>query len=333
MSPDSFSRRGFVSTSLAGLGLASFSVSAQAEEVKNPPEPRGPFVYPFRIGEVEAWSISDADLSLGQGLALMWPEEERPVMKDLLEKHGEAASSLPLYVNVLVIRTGTDVILFDAGFGAKSNPRMGWLKSGLEKIGIAPEQVTAGFLSHAHSDHIDGFVEGEKPTFPNAKFHVMSAELNFWNSANPDFSKSKRDKKPLPGMVASAKKSFAILAPLTVKIEDGMEFYNGLIRAEAAPGHTSGHVCFRILSGGEEFLHLMDLAHHHLLMFADPRWTIAFDHDPEQAVLTRQKFWSHAAENHTRCFGFHLPWPGIGRIVAENEGYRWWAEAWKWQEL
>ena len=67
-------------------------------------------------------------------------------------------------------------------------------------------------------------------------------------------------------------------------------------------------------------------------MFADPTWTIAFDHDPAQAVITRQKFWTEAAAKHTRCFGFHLPWPGIGHIVPQVQGgYQWWAEAWRWQ--
>lgn len=329
MSLNSFSRRGFVGTSLAGLAaLASSGRAAEVVPIKNF---RSPFVYPFRIGEVEAWSISDANLVLGEGLGLMWPVEERPEMKAILEAHGEGETTLPLYVNVLVLRRGKEVMLFDAGFGKGGNPRMGWLLDGLAMIGITPEQVTVGFLSHAHADHLNGFIQGDKSAFPNAAFYVMSTELDFWRGKNPDFSKSKRDKGPLAGMVADARRFFDILDPQTTRLKDGMELFGGLVKVEAAPGHTDGHACFRIRSGDDELLHLMDLAHHDLLMFANPEWTIAFDHDPIQAVVTRKKFWSEAGEKRTRCFGFHLPWPGLGRIIPEGKGSRWWAEAWKWE--
>jgi glyoxylase-like metal-dependent hydrolase (beta-lactamase superfamily II) len=332
MSSPPLSRRGFVGTSLGALaGLSVSTPSFAAAESPISDAFRSPFIYPFRIGEVEAWSISDSNLMLGDGLGLMWPEEQRATMQTCLDAHGEPAGALPLYVNILVLRHGKEVILFDAGFGPRDNPRMGWLREGLALIGITPDQVTAGFLSHAHGDHIDGFINDGQPAFPNAAFHVLSTELAFWRGPNPDFSKSKRNQKPLPRMVETNREKFDILDPQTIVLHDGDELFGGLVRVEAAPGHTAGHACFRIRSGDDELLHLMDLAHHHLLMFADPTWTIAFDHDPEQSVVTRQKFWTKAAAQRTRCFGFHLPWPGIGQIVPQGANYQWWAEAWRWQ--
>ena len=325
------SRRGFLTTSAATLAVAATTHSARADSTaKSVDLTRGPFIYPFHIGEVEAWSISDANSMLGAGLDLMWPVEERPAMKTTMEQHGEPDGGIPLYVNVLVLRRGKEVLLFDAGFGERDNPNMGWLYEGLAAISIAPEQVTAGFLSHAHGDHINGFIREGKPAFPNAAFHVLPAERDFWRSPNPDFSESKRNKKPLPNMIKGARVKFDILEPVTVTLRDGDQLFDGLVSVEAAPGHTAGHCCFRIRSGGEELLHLMDLAHHHLLLFADPNWGIAFDHHPQQAIETRKKYWERAAHAHTRCYGFHLPWPGIGQIVADGHGYRWWPEAWKW---
>ncbi|BCX46716.1 MBL fold metallo-hydrolase [Haloferula helveola] len=327
-------RRTFIGTSLAGLA-ASFSQNAAAANPPGPPDAspfRSPFVYPFLIGEVEAWSISDANLMLGEGLDLMWPREAHPEMREVMGNHGEPEGALPLYVNVLVLRKDKEVILFDAGFGGPVRPRLGWFADGLKSIGIAPDDVTAGFLSHAHSDHLNGFVADGKPAFPNAAFHVLPDELAFWRANEPDFSKSKRAKGPLPKMIADARKYFDILEPNTETLKDGDQLFGGLVTVHAAPGHTAGHACFRITSGDDELLHLMDLAHHHLLMFADPNWTIAFDHDPEQSVVTRKKFWAEAAAKRTRCFGFHLPWPGIGHILPEANGYRWWPEAWRWQQ-
>lgn len=323
------SRRTFLGSSAAALA-ATFGSSAAAQEKPVIEGLRIPFIYPFRIGEVEAWSISDANLMLGEGLDLMWPREEHPRMTEVMEKHAEPAGALPLYVNVLVLRHGKEVLLFDAGFGGHGNPKLGWLADGLRQIGIAPEQVTAGFLSHAHSDHLNGFVDDGKPAFPNAAFHLLGAELDFWRGASPDFSKSKRDKRPIPGMIEEVRRNFDILEGNTSLVKDGDRLFNGLVTVHAAPGHTDGHACFRIRSGNDELLHLMDLAHHHLLMFADPDWTIAFDHDPATAVVTRKRFWSEAAAKRTRCYGFHLPWPGLGHIIAEEPGYRWWPESWRW---
>ncbi|MGC4015691.1 MAG: MBL fold metallo-hydrolase [Luteolibacter sp.] len=306
-------------------------VGAASGEVAVPDKAfRNPFVYRFTIGELEAFSISDGNLPLREGLGLMWPEEDRPKMKEAMESHGEALNQLPLYVNLLVIRSGKEVAVFDAGFGRGSNPQIGWFESGLAMAGIRPEEVTAAFLSHAHSDHLNGFITGGKPTFPNAAFYLLPEEVAFWRSPEPDFSKSKRDKKPLPNMVREVRANFDILQPLMQPVKAGTQLWNGKVTIEPAPGHTAGHACFRIRSGNDELLHLMDLSHHALLMFANPDWTIAFDHDPVQAVVTRKKYWSEAAAKRTRCFGFHLPWPGLGRILQDGPNYRWWAEKWTW---
>lgn len=332
-----FSRRRFVRSAFAGLGLTAAGTGAAAAREKDAPgadKPfRNPFVYRFKIGELEAFSISDCDLTFREGLDLMWPEEERPAMREEMLRHGERLDGIPLYVNILAVRAGREVALFDAGFGAGNNPRLGWLMDGLAAAGIRPEEVTAGFLSHAHADHLNGFVHDGKPAFPNATVYLLPRELSFWREENPDFSKSKRDKNALPGMIRDVRARYDALGDRLQTVEDGAELFGGHVKVEAAPGHTDGHACFRIRSGGEELLHLMDLAHHHLLMFTKPEWNIAFDHDPVTAVATRKRYWKEAAEKRLRCYGFHLPWPGLGHIVAEKDGaYRWWPERWSWQD-
>ena len=330
--PD-FSRRHFVAAALAGLpALAAGSGRAQEPARTAAPAFRQPFVYRFNIGNMEAWSISDCDLSFREGLDLMHPESARPAMREAMIRHGESPDAIPLYVNLLVVRMGKEIALFDAGFGQVDNPRMGWLRDGLAAIGITPEQVTAGFLSHAHADHLNGFVRDGKPAFPNAAIHLLPEELAFWRTPQPDFSKSKRDASKIPGMIREVRGHFDALAKVLQPVKDGTELFGGQIRVEAAPGHTAGHACFRLRSEGQELLHLMDLAHHHLLMFANPEWNIAFDHDPALAIQSRKRYWADAAAKHTRCYGFHLPWPGLGHIVQPvPDQYSWWAERWKWE--
>jgi glyoxylase-like metal-dependent hydrolase (beta-lactamase superfamily II) len=329
MESTELSRRGFVGAALAGMAaLTTRSAAQEPAEGKKPF--RDPFVYHFKIGELDAWSISDCDLGLGEGLDLMWPPEERPKMKEEMVRHGERMGPLPLYVNILVVKSGQDVLLFDAGFGKGNNPKMGWLFEGLDAVGITPEQVTAGFLSHAHADHLNGFVHQGKPAFPHMKLYLLEAELAFWRGENPDFSKSKRNQAHIPGMIAEVRRHFDTLQPQLQPVKAGTQVLDGLVTIEGAPGHTDGHACFRIRSGGEELLHLMDLAHHHLLMFADPNWWIAFDHDPAVAIETRKKYWAECAETRVRSYGFHLPWPGLGHVVKEGSGYKWAMEAWRW---
>ncbi len=327
-----FGRRLFLSGVLAAAG-ATASGKVFAQEPKKDASGKtitNPLVYQFSIGELDAWSISDGHMLMGRALDLMWPREAQPEMKDWLLERGERLDGIPLYVNILVVRIGKEVVIFDAGFGESKNGNIGWLEDGLRIAGITPGEVTAGFLSHAHSDHLAGFVKGGKPAFPNAAFHYLPDEYDFWHAAEPDFSKTRRDRKPLPNMIKTVRSQFEMLKGVSQPVKPGTQFFNGAVTIEAAPGHTAGHAIFRIKSGDESLLHYVDLAHHHGFMFFNPEWYIAFDHDPMLAIETRKKVFAQAAAERTRCYGFHVPWPGIGHIVPQEGGYLWHPECWSW---
>ena len=333
LDPTPNSRRQFLAASAAALtiGALPHSFAAAAEKsatVANPP--RNPFAYRFAIGDFEAWSISDGNLALGEGLDLMWPEGDRPAMKADMIAHGERTDKLPLYVNILDVKVGREIAIFDGGFGPGKNPNSGWVGAALVDIGIAPETVTHAFLSHAHSDHIGGFVTGNRMIFPNAALHCLKAEVDFWRSPEPDFSKSKRAKGPLPGMIKDARGKFDVLQPNLQFVKEGDALLGGAIQVVAGPGHTAGHALFRVRSGKESLMHFMDVAHHHTLMFKNPGWGIAFDHEPELAIDTRKKLFAELSTTHERAYGFHLPWPGIGRVARDGPGYAWQGERWSW---
>ncbi|MBC7368966.1 MAG: MBL fold metallo-hydrolase [Undibacterium sp.] len=324
-------RRHFLGATTAALVAATFPRSlGAAESAPKPALAPNSFSYRFAIGDIEAYSISDGSMLLREGLALMWPEAARPAMKADLVTRGERTDALPLYVNILVLKLGNEIAIFDGGFGPGKNPNSGWVGRALAEIGIAPEKVTHAFLSHAHSDHIGGFVAGNRAIFPNAAVHCLREEIDFWRSPEPDFSHSKRAKGPLPGMIKDAREKFDVLQPNLQFVRDGDSLLGGAITVIAAPGHTAGHAVFRIKSGNESLLHFMDVAHHHSLMFTDPNWGIAYDHVPEQAIDTRKKLFAQLANTHERTYGFHLPWPALGRIAAHGSGYSWQGERWSW---
>ena len=288
-----------------------------------------PFVYAFNIGAIEAWSISDGHMLFKDGVKLMWPPDQRDVMAKNLQEHGERTDGLPLYINVLVLRHGDEVVLFDSGFGLRTNPNIGWLAEGLASIGITPDQVTQTILSHGHADHIGGFVQNGKLVYPNAVLHVMKAEVDFWRSKEPDFSKSHR-RDNIPNMIRDVRAALDVLQPNLETHRDGDQILGGMITFEAAPGHTDGHCVLRIKQGDQSLIHLMDIAHHHLLMFTDPTWFIEFDHHPELAVATRKKVFGRIATTRERAYGFHLPWPGIGRVLPNGNAFKWTEERWTW---
>lgn len=323
-----FGRRAFLGGIFAAAGGTALgqetTPAAAAEPFRNP------LVYHFKIGELDAWSISDGHALMRGSLGMMWPEEDRPQMKQWMEERRERLDGLPLYINILVIRSGTEIVIFDAGFRPGANPNFAWLQAGLRQIGISPEQVTAGLLSHAHGDHLEGFVRDGKPFFPNAAFHFLPEEYAFWHQKDPDFSKSRRNKQQLPGMVKSVRADFEALRGVSQPISSGTQLFGGRVTIEAAPGHTAGHAIFRIQSGGESLLHFSDLSHHHGLMLHNPNWTIEFDHDPVQSVETRKKVFSRAAAERTRSYGFHMPWPGLGQLLPAGPGYLWHPERWSW---
>jgi len=307
----------------AGSVIASPRLSAVPKEAGLSAS-RNPWIYAFQIGDLEAWSISDGFMEFKKGLGMMYPENERPAMKSVLEDNYEPTNILPLYVNVLVIRSDKEVIIFDAGFGIVKHEDRGWFMEGLAAIGIKPSEVTAAFLSHAHGDHIAGLVSPEgKAMFPNAAIHVTPEEFSFWRQKEHDFSKSKRNPKAIPSMIKRAQERFEILAPFVETTPVGSELFGGLVTVENGFGHTPGHGLFRIQSAGESLLHIVDIAHNHLLMFRDPAWSIGLDHTPALAIETRRRVFSQASQDKTRCYGFHIPWPGLGGIARQGSGYAW----------
>lgn len=332
-SPSSSSRRQFLKTSASVAGITALPRALAAQENPAAPvkarSPNNPFVYRFNIGAFEAWSISDGHLLFNDRVDKMWPPEKREDMKQELIAHGERTDGIPLYVNLLVVRNGREVVLFDSGFGQRPNPNIGWLAEGLKLIGISPDQVTQSILSHGHADHIAGFVDGGKPAFPNSAIRVLKAEVDFWQAAQPDFSKSHR-RDNIPNLIKSARNALDILKPNLQLHKDGDQILNGAITFEAAPGHTDGHCVLRITDGKESLFHFMDVAHNHLLMFKDPTWFIEFDHLPEVAVATRRRIFRRLAATRERAYGFHLPWPGIGRILPDGDALRWEGERWSW---
>jgi glyoxylase-like metal-dependent hydrolase (beta-lactamase superfamily II) len=68
--------------------------------------------------------------------------------------------SLFIHVQPFLVKTDTDLILFDAGLGFKNNQDELILHQNIRNAGFDPEDVTLVLMSHLHYDHTGGLVIG-----------------------------------------------------------------------------------------------------------------------------------------------------------------------------
>jgi glyoxylase-like metal-dependent hydrolase (beta-lactamase superfamily II) len=287
-----------------------------------------PGFYRFNIGSFEATAFVDGGMAGPVSDLQFWPGHGPEEVGASLKTAFLAPDQIRIPFCVLLVRMGAELVLVDSGAGSLFGPVGGKLPAQLAAAGVRPEQITAVILTHAHGDHMGGLLDpvSKKPVFKNARHFIHRREFDFWTASSPDLSGLRLPEADKQGFIAGAK---AHLAALTFdKIQGGEKLLDG-IEIIDAPGHTSGHIALLFSSGGDQLLHLVDAVHHHVLSFAHPDWSIAFDADPTLAVTTRKKLLDRAASDRLRLFGAHLPFPALGHVrVTAKDRYEHVIEPW-----
>lgn len=215
-----------------------------------------------------------------------------------------------------VIHMAGQIILFDTGFSAEGGDApAGHLKRRLGIAGYAPEDIDIIAFTHCHPDHILGVMNGEAPAFPNARYVIGRQEFDGWSSgANiPEQRKGTRDI------------FLRILPPLAERmtfLEDGDTVVPGLT-AEAAFGHSIGHMMYRAQSAGRQLLIWGDVTNHYVFSLQYPDSTVGFDDDKEMANATRKRVLDMVATDGLLVSGFHMPFPALGYVERTQSSYRW----------
>ena len=121
---------------------------------------------------------------------------------------------------------------------------------------------------------------------------------------------------------AGARRSLQAYRDRIVVVGDGDAVVPAVMTREL-PGHSPGHVVYEIAGGGQRLVCWGDVCHHPVLL-ADPGLSFVFDHDPEQAVRSRRRLLAGVADGATDVLAYHLPFPGLGRVVRSGDaGYAW----------
>src|SRR5262245_58108828 len=175
-------RNSTCSANQPALGRRGFLVSVLATSLVSfiAPNVRAATSYSFKHGTFEITVLSDGHLVMP--VARQALNAERAALTAALAAAGQHGKQIEPPCSVTLIRTGSEVILVDAGAGPHYMPTTGRLLANIAAAGVPHESITKVVYTHAHPDHLWGTLDDfdESPNFPNASYVIAAAEWNFW---------------------------------------------------------------------------------------------------------------------------------------------------------
>jgi glyoxylase-like metal-dependent hydrolase (beta-lactamase superfamily II) len=307
------SRRKLLKTGSALAAATSWPLGSRPSSAAT----QGP--YAIKLGAFEVTVISDGFLSLPPSFVM----ESAPAheVEALFSQGGlpHPKDGITAPVNVTIVKTPDALILIDAGGGGDFAPTLGKFSDSFDAAGLMPDAITHVVFTHAHADHLWGVIDplDGGTRYPNARHMMTAAEFDFWTT--PDRDKSVPEL--LVKMAIGSARRLGILAERLEKPKPGSEIVPGVMIFET-PGHTPGHVSVMLKSGSEQLLIGADVLTHPLVSFAKPGWRWGSDMDAEMAISTRKRTLDMLATDKVGLLGYHLPWPGVGRVEKKNGAFR-----------
>lgn len=242
------------------------------------------------------------------------------------DEHAEVIDDdglLVMSVGGFLVSTPEHNVMVDLGFGPKkvdvtalTNGQFrgdligGALLDSLAKARQNPENIDGVVFTHLHLDHVGWVTNPDRPnepTFPNARYFLGTAELDYWsNETDP----AERAKGATDDEIAMMRRSIAV-------VDEETEIFPGVI-VMPTPGHTRGHVSVLVNGSGGSALVIGDALHCPVEL---QHRGMSFVHDQDSSVAheSRAKINAILEQENVYFAGGHFPSRVFGKLTDGDE--------------
>ncbi|QWW70047.1 MBL fold metallo-hydrolase [Rhizobium sp. WYJ-E13] len=313
---------GLIGGSLLGGGLLGDTTArAATQEAAKAPVAVNPLAQ-IRIGRFTVTALTDgyADMPYDYFPGRSASEVERAASAQFTAR----PSGVRFLFNQYLVEDGERRILIDAG-AAGSIGQTGQLPQALAALGLQPDKIDAVIVTHMHQDHMGGLVLGGKNNYPGAELYIDRRDITHWTDP------AKRNGAP-DYLQASFKMTEEVvrLYPRLQAIDGEREIMRGVSIVDLT-GHTPGHIGVRVEDGGKSMIMVSDM----VFPVVHPAATdvfFLFEQDRAAAKAMRDRFFPRAASEGALIAATHMPFPGLGRVVADRGEMRWQVADWALQD-
>ncbi|MEP7453532.1 MBL fold metallo-hydrolase [Phyllobacterium sp. SB3] len=234
------------------------------------------------------------------------------------------ASGVRFLFNQYLVDDGERRILIDAG-AAGSIGQTGKLPQALGALGLQLDEIDAVIVTHMHQDHMGGLVAGGKNNFSKAELYIDRRDVTHWTdparrSGAPDYLQTS----------FRMAEEVVRLYPKLQAIDGEREIVRGVSIVDLT-GHTPGHIGVRVEDDGKSLIMVSDM----IFPVVHPGATdvfFLFEQDRAAAKAMRDRFFPRAASEGALIAATHMPFPGLGHVIADRGQMRWQVADWALQD-
>jgi len=274
--------------------------------------------FTFKVGDLTCVSISDGIQPIdAEMLPTFFAGASPAELGKALRRHGISPDFHPLQCSPLLIDTGRERVLIDSGGGSVFHPHLGKVIPGLAAAGYQPGDIDVIVLTHGHLDHVCGGVDHNGDmVFPRARQVMTRGEWEYWTEETDAGAMGDKFVED----VRFTQDCLRAISGQVQLIEPGDEVSPG-IRTIPTPGHTRDHISLAVASGDSRLICAADTMDHPIHI-EQTNWHPDWDLLPEAGMRSRRMLLRRAVEEKALLHAFHFPFPGLGYVRADGEGWR-----------